>query len=112
MDIKEILTLIILVISGGVSFYFKYNKKLSDKAGSLIITAENEYKSVTQSGGDKHEFVVDTIYNLVPTIFKGIFTRTFIGNIVDEAFQKAEAYAKTQADKIVYKAINDGTVTK
>jgi len=112
MDIKTGVEIALYVVLGVASLYFKQKDKLNTKASELVTRAENEAKDVIDENGGKHQYIVNTLYNLVPGPFKSIFTTSFIDGIVDAAFDKAEAYARTQADKIVDKAIKDGTVTK
>ena len=117
MDIKTIVGIIIYVVLGGLTIYFRTNSKLKDKASDLITKAEKEYIDVEKSGGEKHEYIVDVIYKAVPIVLRTIFTRAFIEDIVNVAFDKAQAYAVTQLDKAVDKivktdtAIIDTTVT-
>ena len=42
---------------------------------------------------------MERLYGLVPKVLKPLITRKVIGQIVQFAFEKGEAYAKMQLDK-------------
>lgn len=95
----QVLTFIILVILGGLSHYLKYNVTLKDKVIGLINQAEALYKETTQSGSQKFQWVVNTLYDFVPIQFKFIFTKEKIGVMVQSVFDHMEAYVVHQLDK-------------
>lgn len=97
--VVNIALLIISIVFGALFTYFKTNAKLKGKVGEYISDAENLYASSTKAGGEKFEWVVDQLYNLIPAILKPIFTRVMISTIVQSAFDTIQNYAKTQLDK-------------
>ena len=58
------------------------------------------YKDTTKAGGLKHEYVVTQLYNLLPAPMRIFFTKDMMEQIVDNAFEAIESYAKKQLDKI------------
>lgn len=103
MDIMVIIRIALYVLIGGAVLYFKYNEKLNKKVTSLIDEAEEVYKDVVKSGGQKHAYVVDALYHLVPAPLRPIFTKQMISGIVDRAFEEIENYTKKQLDKVLNK---------
>lgn len=98
-----ILRIVAYVVLGGFVIYFNYNTKLNKQVNELIDKAEETFKDVTKSGGLKHEWVIDQLYNLIPTPFNLLFTRDMISHIVQTAFDGMASYATKQLDKIVDK---------
>lgn len=108
MEITMILNVIRVIayfVLGGLAIYFRYNTKLNKQVNELIDKAEETFKDVTKSGGLKHEWVIDQLYNLIPTPFNLLFTRDMISHIVQTAFDGMASYATKQLDKIVDKVI-------
>lgn len=103
--ILRIVQIVAYVVLGALVSYFKTNAKLNQSVGSYISEAENAYKDTVKAGGQKHAYVVEKLYELVPSYFKGIFTREMVGGIVDRAFDSIEQYGKLQLDKVIDKAI-------
>lgn len=101
--ILKILITVGLVILGGLSLYWKQNTKLQKQAGELIGEAENTFRDTAKAGGQKFEWVVDTLYNLLPAPVRILFPRSVISTIVQNTFDAIERYAKTQLDKIADK---------
>lgn len=103
MDTKliiEIIKIVAYVVLGGLSIWYSANAKLKGQVGSIIEEAEEMYKDTTKAGGLKHEYVVTQLYNLLPTPMRIFFTKEMMGQIVDNAFEAIESYAKKQLDKI------------
>ena len=111
MDTKlvlEIVRIALYVVIGFIAWYFKTNKKLQDKATAVINEAEYTYKDIAKSGGQKHQFSIDALYNYIPAPLKVIITKDMVANIVDNAFDSVELYAKQQLDKVVDKHTKEG----
>lgn len=118
MDLNTVLEygkIIVMLVLGGLSLYFKYSTKAQTKAKKvqekiaeitanaviLIKQAEADYKDVTKAGGQKFNQVVDQLYSLVPDGFNRIITRDMIEEIVQSAFDQIEEYAKLKLDNAV-----------
>ncbi|NCU30398.1 hypothetical protein EOM57_01185 [Candidatus Saccharibacteria bacterium] len=119
METLEVLKTLGLIILGGLSLYFQYNKKLQEKikdvvvnAAMLIKKAEEIYKDSTKAGGEKFEYVVNQLHEMIPNPFNRIITKEMISNIVQSTFEEMEAYAKEQLDKVAETVIATDTATK
>lgn len=99
MNLKDIIDLIIFLLLGILSLYFRYSSKLAKEAHTLIATAEQEYIDSENSGSMKHAFVVEKLYSLIPKPLKLIFTKQAIALIVDNTFYAIETYANIQVEK-------------
>lgn len=106
-SIIQILIPILTILFGFLSAYFKENDKLKCSAIKYITEAEEMYKDVSKAGGTKFAWVVDILYNLVPSPLKFLFTKKVIEAIVQSTFDGIEAYAKTQLDKATNKVIEE-----
>lgn len=109
MEITMVLNIIRVVayfVLGGLAVYFKYNTKLNQKVTTYINEAEEQFQSVTKSGGLKFQWVVDRLYALIPTPLNLIFTKEMIGVLVQTAFDGMASYATKQLDKVVDKVID------
>lgn len=108
MEIREILQLImpfLTIIFGALSAYLRAHDKLTNSSIKYITQAEEMYKDISNAGGQKFEWVVDTLYNMIPSPLKVIVNRKFIAKIVQETFDGIEQYAKTQLDKAIDKYV-------
>ena len=101
--VLQILMPFLTVALGALSVYLRTNEKLKSSSIRYITEAEEMYKDITKSGGQKFTWVVDTLYNLVPVPMRIIVTRHCIEKIVQNTFDGIEAYAKTQLDKAIDK---------
>ncbi len=97
----EIVKILGYIVLGGLALYLNTKGSLKEKAASFIAEAEEAYKDASNAGGAKFEYVVDKLYALVPTALKLVIPRAMISDLVQKAFDAAEAYAKTQLDKAV-----------
>lgn len=98
-----IITIIFMILTfcfGGIALYFKSKSQLIEKIGEFIFIAEDFYSDLTSSGKDKFEFVVDSLYKLVPSIFQNILSKDVISVIVQNIFNHIENYATIQLDKV------------
>ncbi|MEL7649611.1 MAG: hypothetical protein AAGU76_16070 [Sedimentibacter sp.] len=104
MDFEKLIELavpVLTVIFGALAAYLKTNEKILNRSIQYIAEAEEMYKDVSKAGGQKFSWVVDTLYNMVPSPLKIVFTKKCIEKIVQATFNGIEAYAKTQIDKAV-----------
>lgn len=102
---------LLTIILGALSAYFRAHDKLRDSSIKYIIEAEELYKDYTKAGGEKFSWVVEALYNLIPTPLKIIVTKKCIEKIVQNSFDAIEEYAKMQLDMAVekyLKNLNDG----
>ncbi len=105
--IIQLIVPILTIIFGALSAYLRTNEKLRQSSIKYITEAEEKYKDITKSGGQKFSFVVDTLYNLVPAPLKFIITKSCVERIVQSTFDGIEAYAKTQIEKAIDKYVID-----
>ena len=89
------------VVFGFLSAYLKTKSTLKSKVNEGIATAEEVYKDTTKAGGEKFEWVIDFLYQYVPSVLKPIFTRDMISKIIQSAFDEIQKYATQQLDKFV-----------
>ena len=99
MNINEIIN-IILVVIGVIITLFTYYFKIKAKLESSINGSINDAEVDGVDWEEKMRRVVDDLYSLVPAPYKMIFTKDFIQNLVQKAFDKIEEYAKKQTNKI------------
>ncbi len=109
--IIQIIVPLLTVIFGALSAYFRAHDKLRNSSVKYIIEAEAIYRDYTKAGGEKFSWVVDTMYNLIPSPLRIIVTKKCIEKIVQNSFDAIEEYAKMQLDIAVekyLKSLNDG----
>lgn len=99
--IIEIIKWLALLTLGAASIYYQTNTKLSCYAAKLIEEAENAYKDTTQSGGEKFEWVVNSLYAMVPAVLKPLLNRQMLENLVQSTFDAMQRYAMAQMDKLL-----------
>ncbi len=104
--IITILRIVAYVVLGGLVLYFKTNTKLKSFANNYIAEAEKVYKDATKAGGTKMNYVIDKLYELVPTYMKPLFPRELVQAIVQNAFDKIEDYTKQALDKAAEFVVN------
>ena len=106
MNTELIYSIIVTIITLGLGFlsaYFKTRNKLADKVNEGIANAEAEYADTTKAGGEKFEYVINFLYEYIPSVLKPIFSRNMLSTIVQSAFDQIEDYAMQQLDKYVNK---------
>ena len=103
MNIGTILLNIVWILLGFIVVYLKTRTNIIEMAQEKISEAETEYASVMKAGSLKQEFVVNAIYNAIPTPMRVIFTKETIRGLVQATFDAAQKYAYTQLDKIFNK---------
>lgn len=79
---------IISVITLVVSYYFQAKSKLREGAEKAIVIAE----TLDAIGEVKLAAAIEMVYELVPPIFKPIFTKEQIKLIVQTSFDKIKEY--------------------
>lgn len=94
------------IVFGFLSAYLKTKSTLKEKVNEGITTAEEIYRDSTKAGGEKFEWVINFLYEYIPSILKPIFTRDMISNIIQSAFDEIQKYATQQLDKLVNKVTN------
>lgn len=88
------------IVAGFAVTYYKTNTKLQGKAAALIDEAEGMYTDSTKAGGRRFDWVVDQLYRLIPAALKPFISRDKVGDIVQAAFDWAQAFATKQLDKV------------
>lgn len=115
--VLNVLGVVGYIVIGGLVIFIKNSKKaqalvdqgkdvLSDilsKAVIYIKEAEEFYQDTTNAGGQKFDYVVNKLYNLVPDIIKPIITKDMIEKIVQSTFDEIEEYAKIQIENKIDK---------
>lgn len=109
--VKDIIEVVLLVIFGGVSLYFKCNATLKSKASELIADAEEEYQGYLGSGHEKMNAVISNLYTYIPAPFKILFSETMLQNLVQSVFDNIQKYAKTQIDKKIEEKVGENNET-
>lgn len=99
--IYKIIMTIVAVGFGGLCYYFKTKQGLAQLAESAINKAEELYKDVTKAGGQKFQYAVDMVYDHIPVQIRWMISKDMIAEIIQNVFDRMEAYAKMQLDKAV-----------
>lgn len=110
MNTELIYTILVTIGTVGFGFlsaYLKTKTTLKEKVNEGIATAEEIYKDSTKAGGEKFEWVIDFLYQYIPSVLKPIFTRDMISNIIQSAFDEIQKYATQQLDKLVCKVTGE-----
>ena len=98
MNINEILNIALIVLtilSTLIGYYFKIKERVLKEINGLI----NEVEDGESIGAEKMQSVVDNLYKLVPTPYRGILNKDVLEKMVQMAFDKIEEYAKKQVNK-------------
>lgn len=101
MDYLHIILIVGMVILGFLATYLKTKTTFLAKVVALIDEAETVFASSTKAGGEKFEYVVTAIMNVIPKPLQLILTRTIVSDLVQNTFDTVEAYAKKQLDKVI-----------
>ena len=94
-QIIDIVLGVLAVLISFVGYYFYIRAKINKAATDAVNDAEEPDKI----GAEKLEAAVDQVYALVPAVLKPILNKTIIAQLIQEAFNKIEAYAKKQIAK-------------
>lgn len=111
MTISIIINIVLAVLALTVGFaatYYKGNSKLIKAVTGYIAQAEATYTSA-KSGGAKMQYVVGKLYALLPAIIRPFMPESVIQTICQAIFDKVDAYAKLQLDKVVDKVTDTKT---
>jgi hypothetical protein len=112
----DILGYILTILLGALSIYFKRSAAAQSKvaevenwlaeikgsADKYIARAEKEFEG-TQRGGEKFDWVVETLFMLLPVPVRAFITKEMIAEIVQGAFDAMAEYATAQLDKAISK---------
>ncbi len=98
-EMLNLIFVILIIIGGFVINYFKTNSKFKDKIAALINFAESKFND----GEQKKEYVINTIYSIIPAVFKPILNKTIIGMMIQSTFDSIKEYSKKQLDKVTNK---------
>lgn len=102
-EVLNLIFVILMIIGGFIISYFKTNSKFKDKIAALINFAESKFID----GEQKKEYVINTIYSIIPAVFKPILNKTIINMIVQSVFDSMAEYAKKKLDKTTNKVENE-----
>lgn len=102
-DVLNVIFAVAIVIGGFVISYFKTNSKFKDKIAALVNYAESKF----DDNEKKKQYVIDTIYDIVPVVLKPILNKTIIGMMVQSTFDSIKEYTRKQLDKVTTK-VEDG----
>lgn len=115
--ILKVVQFMAYIVLGALAIWFKTSEKAQKKAKEiqetlaelgaqaiiLIKQAEEDYRDVTNAGGDKFNQVVEQLYSLVPDGLNRIIDREMIEDLVQSTFDQIEEYVKLQLDKATEK---------
>lgn len=93
--IIEIVLGVLAVLATLIGYYFYIKAKISKAATDAV----NDAEKLDKIGAEKLEAAVEQVYALVPAILKPMLNKTLMGQLIQEAFDKIEAYAKKQLAK-------------
>lgn len=94
---------ILTIIFGALSAYFRAHDKIRGSSIKYIAEAEELYKDSTKAGKEKFSWVVEALYDLIPSFLRMLITKKCIEKIVQSSFDAIEDYAKMQLDMAVEK---------
>lgn len=94
-QIIDIVLGVVAVLVSFVGYYFYIRAKINKAATDAVNDAEEPDKI----GAEKLAAAVDQVYALVPAILKPILNKALIEQLIQEAFNKIEEYAKKQLAK-------------
>ena len=98
--ILGVVQVVLYILLGGLTLWFKTNGKLNKMVGTLIDKAEEEFIGFKQ-GNERFQAVVGWLYELIPTVLKPFFPQKFIETLVQNAFDQIASFAKKQLNKAV-----------
>lgn len=103
--IMGVLEILLYIVLGGLTLWFKTNSKINKEVNGFIDKAEEEFTGFKQ-GNEKFKAVVDWVYKLIPAPLKPFFPEKFIETLIQNAFEQSAAYAKKQLDNLVDKTLD------
>lgn len=92
------------ILSGLFAFllnYYKSSKKAQDLAGRLVNDAEAAFLKTSKQGERKVEYAIALLYDKIPAIFRPLFSRDKLKEVLQKEYEKQEAFYKLQLDKAV-----------
>lgn len=95
-DIIAIVLAVLSIISTFLAYYFSVKGTLIKEISNYI----NDEEDTKKIGVLKKQEVIDKLYDLVPVILKAILNKALIAILVQKTFDKIEAYAVKQKDKL------------
>lgn len=105
--IINIIEVVLYVILGGLAIWFRSNDKLKGKVAELINIAESMFTDTTKAGGKRFEWVVNSLYELLPKAVRKVFPKSIIESIVQNVFDSMKDFAKKNLDTLTDKVIDD-----
>ncbi len=93
--IINIVLALLSVVLAYVTYFFDTRRKIQEQVNGKIDLAEE----TGEVGAEKLAMVVNSLYGIVPAIFKPFLTKAAIEKIVQKAFDKMEEYAQKQVEK-------------
>lgn len=101
--ILTILQVLLYVVLGGLAIWFKSNSKLKGEVAELINTAEDIYADSTKAGGEKFEWVVTSLYTLLPKAVQIVIPKSMVENIVQNIFDQMKDFAQKNLNSLTDK---------
>jgi len=109
----EVIKYLLFALLGAAAAYYKSRPQLQTRAkeaegwlerlrgmaAEYIARAEGAYQG-TKRGGEKFEWVVGSLYALLPEPVRPFISRETVGDIVQGVFDSVEAYAARQLDRM------------
>ena len=105
--ILNILQVILYIILGGLAIWFRTNDKLKTKVSDLINEAEGMFTDTTKAGGQRFNWVVDSLYGLFPKAIQIIIPKAMVESIVQNVFDAMKDFAKKNLDAASGKLLDD-----
>ena len=96
----------LMLLLGALAAYYATNARLRDWVAHLITQAEASYQGI-RAGGEKRAWVVSKLWEMIPAPLRGVVTKQLPEELVQGTFDSMELYAKTQADKVINRFLED-----
>lgn len=93
----------LLAVLGYFSMYLKTRGDLLSMATTLIAQAEEEYRGLTEAGGQKFVWVCKKLYSGMPKWLYPIISYQDVERMVQSTFDEIEVYATLQLNNFVDK---------
>lgn len=104
MNIYTIISTLLMVGFGAISYYYRTKSQLSVSAGELVAEAEKKYAEFEKTGEQKLDYVVSILYSYIPVQFRWMFPEEVLKIIIENALSKMKEFAQVQIDKLNDKA--------
>lgn len=86
---------ILAVVVTFFSYYLAVKNKIEEAAKDAINAAED----LELIGQEKMQIAVEQVYNVIPSMMKPVFPKSFIEQIIQEVFDKMVEFAEKQIAK-------------